>query len=635
MVRLPSYLQINQHGIYYFRSVFPKPIRLQLHKKEFRRSLRTSDRRIAVWISRLFKVKTDRLFTDIVKYHMNWEETQKLLDTIASETLAEFKDFLNVQGAYPDNYADYPERGAEEDAQYYLEMKGYPLDHPDINYTDDELENTFGLASKAAQDIIWRKNGARLSEIESIKDLAQKIITDHKLDVSGEDGELFCLKVAEMLQRLSKGRNDLIDRLQSGLSGFESSDDIQVLEDSPITHGTTRSVNKKSKSITLNELIQKFIDFKLLKNKWSPDTQKQRVNQLRYIEDILKYIKGKNRIYLNTFSAEDTDKFEKVLRMMPSDRSKFKDNSIAKLVEMYKQGKFPLKERMSDSTYNSYCEVLTGLFNYAINPRQNFIAHNYFIDMTVDVTDSTSYSPFMPQDLDLFFNTPLFSKKDFKLRFAWRYFIPIMMAYHGMRLEESSQLLVSQVRKEDGIDCFIIEEKIDELGNYITKLKTESSERKIPIHPTLHKIGFMKYINYLKRNGDEKIFPTLSNVTKAGEYKKSGASVSKFFNEDDKKHYRKSYITKCGINAVDNEKKVLYSFRHTVQHLLNNHPSNIENDKIDQLFGHSIKAIGRKHYGGYDPATMLKVVELIDYPNANLPWDTNPDYHKIKFPWEK
>ena len=129
-MRLPSYLQANSYGIYYFRAVFPESIRLQIQKREFKRSLRTSDRRLAVKISRVFKSETDKIFNQILLKKMDWVNTKKQLDRVAADILAEFKEYIFVHGACPDNIGAYPEKQAEEEAHYYLNMKQFPLDSP-------------------------------------------------------------------------------------------------------------------------------------------------------------------------------------------------------------------------------------------------------------------------------------------------------------------------------------------------------------------------------------------------------------------------------------------------------------------------------------------------------------------------
>lgn len=46
------------------------------------------------------------------------------------------------------------------------------------------------------------------------------------------------------------------------------------------------------------------------------------------------------------------------------------------------------------------------------------------------------------------------------------------------------------------------------------RLKTESSYRLVPIHAELVKCGFLAYVAELKRQGEERVFPTLGNGNK-------------------------------------------------------------------------------------------------------------------------
>ena len=58
-MRLPSYLLQNHYGIFYFRICFPKSIRLHLQKREFKKTLKTKDKKLAVSISRVIKIQFD------------------------------------------------------------------------------------------------------------------------------------------------------------------------------------------------------------------------------------------------------------------------------------------------------------------------------------------------------------------------------------------------------------------------------------------------------------------------------------------------------------------------------------------------------------------------------------------------
>ena len=209
------------------------------------------------------------------------------------------------------------------------------------------------------------------------------------------------------------------------------------------------------------------------------------------------------------------------------------------------------------------------------------------------------------------------------------------MLYNGMRLEECAQLLVKNILKKMGYGALTSRMNSMSRDEFLTTTKKrgkQTGERIVPIHRKVIDIGFLDYVKYQKDSGNIKVFSTLKNRDKSDEYKQAGSSVTAWFNEDSEKQSKTSYFTKVGI---DKKKRnvVLYSFKHSAETLLINHPDKIEHDKIDTMIGHLIKSTVRKHYGKYNEQTILEVVEKLEYPEAELPWDVNENYCEIKFPW--
>ena len=66
-----TFLQRSRHNVYYFRMVVPVALRPHINKTEIKRSLRTSDKKIALRISRLMSVYLEILF-----YKMNEENEE-------------------------------------------------------------------------------------------------------------------------------------------------------------------------------------------------------------------------------------------------------------------------------------------------------------------------------------------------------------------------------------------------------------------------------------------------------------------------------------------------------------------------------------------------------------------------------
>ena len=304
--------------------------------------------------------------------------------------------------------------------------------------------------------------------------------------------------------------------------------------------------------------------------------------------------------------------------------------TLKQVIRKSEKGDIPEDELLKPNTINTFAGHINGLFKYAL--QEGYVNGNYFNNLRAKKETKQVRTAFTNEELSKFFNTDLFTKKEFPVKWSWRYWVPIIMLYTGARVEEICQLYLDDIYDEQGVLCFHVREKKDPVTDLkVTSVKNLQSNRFIPIHPKLKKIGLVRYVEHLKKSGEERLFPTLKNRDSKGNYKKSNPPASKWFNENDKKNHKKSYIAKCGI---DDSSKVLYCFRHTVETFLINHKADLEHDKIDALMGHQSKSTGRVHYGSYDPATLLRIVKVIDYPEAELPWDTDNNYNNVKFSWQ-
>ena len=79
---------------------------------------------------------------------------------------------------------------------------------------------------------------------------------------------------------------------------------------------------------------------------------------------------------------------------------------------------------------------------------------------------------------------------DVKRKGAANYWLPYLGLYQGARLEELCQLRVEDVKTEPGTGIVYL----DIHGRDGRKVKTQSSERKVPLHPELVRLGFLNYV---------------------------------------------------------------------------------------------------------------------------------------------
>ncbi|EKN5921234.1 TPA: DUF6538 domain-containing protein [Yersinia enterocolitica] len=160
----------------------------------------------------------------------------------------------------------------------------------------------------------------------------------------------------------------------------------------------------------------------------------------------------------------------------------------------------------------------------------------------------------------------------------YHYWLPLLALYTGGRINELCQLYLSDIRmSESGVAYLDFnldtpDKVMDDETEADKSLKTPNAQRQMPIHPELIKLGFLKYVEALKADGRERLFPEL----KHHEIKGYRGYASKWFNEN--------YLGKQ-LEMPRDGKRVFHSLRHNYV----NHLDRLELSErmIAQLVGHA------------------------------------------------
>ena len=123
------------------------------------------------------------------------------------------------------------------------------------------------------------------------------------------------------------------------------------------------------------------------------------------------------------------------------------------------------------------------------------------------------YKP-KPQDIVPIFSSPVYCGSRDHLRGKRRqpgkyvfhdslYFLPILFTYLGPRRREFAGLHVNDIAKDD--DGYVIILRT----NSIRRLKTAQSQRLLPLPDELVRLGFIEYVQAIRRLGYEALFPDL------------------------------------------------------------------------------------------------------------------------------
>lgn len=171
-----------------------------------------------------------------------------------------------------------------------------------------------------------------------------------------------------------------------------------------------------------------------------------------------------------------------------------------------------------------------------------------------------------------------------------KYWIPMIAMYSGMRLDEVCQLYTDDIKEIDGVICIDVNDDKDK------KLKTASSKRIIPVHPTLVSLGFLHYVETLKVAGMERLWGNLRRREADGYSNAYGKCYQRF---------NRHFITKDPL-------KCFHSLRHSFADCLKQ--QGVQESLIAELIGHSNGSITTGRYGKrYQPKVLLEAVAMIAF----------------------
>ncbi len=178
-------------------------------------------------------------------------------------------------------------------------------------------------------------------------------------------------------------------------------------------------------------------------------------------------------------------------------------------------------------------------------------------------------------------------KSDSEPEKSW---IPVIAMYSGMRLDEICQMHLEDIKDVDGTLCF----DVNDGGQ--RKVKTSASNRIVPVHPELVKMGFLEYVEQRKSRGAVKLWENLS----PNKYGYWGKNFGKWYGLFNRKH------------VTQDPKKCFHSFRHTVADTLKQ--KGVADGIISEILGHANGSITTGRYGKrYRPGVLLEALNKLGY----------------------
>ena len=372
------------------------------------------------------------------------------------------------------------------------------------------------------------------------------------------------------------------------------SKDNQIINDSVITEPP-----KKDDSPKLSEMKDDFVGERLLSG-FSPKSTREIGST---VDDFIEIV---GDIQISQVSPKDAREFKRIIALLPKHRHqspRYSNLNIKQILELKNV------EGQKPKNINKLIYRVRIFFRWLRNNYREYVPQNYFEGLSVQSKKVTRpREGFSNEELNQIFDPAKYlgyTIRNLKRRTKLTsFFVPLIGLHTGMRLEEICQLRLKDISTAGNYDVFKVVISED------TKLKNIQSERIIPIHENLKKLGFLDYCKYLRKLKYERVFYDLEKNRDG-----YGRNMGRFFMD---------YLKKLEIYQF--QTKVFHSLRHTfITNLLQN---GVREEVVNGLDGHAQKTMSTTVYfkGGF-PADVLYEegisklnYEGMDFENLKINW---------------
>lgn len=325
-----------------------------------------------------------------------------------------------------------------------------------------------------------------------------------------------------------------------------------------------------------------FRDFALSKKNNNGTNSNTILQNQKCLETVFEII---NKQYVENINHKDCQIVSDKIHNLPRKwKEKHPDEKLLTVLERDNQ------DIISKTTVKKYLRALKEFLAFCKKRR---IITDDFSD-TIEISkrkETIEIEGFNRDELKAIFNPSFYPKKG-NIYHSYRFWIPLIALYTGMRLNEICQLYVDDVKYENKVWYFVLtDERKDQ------HLKNKQSKRNVPIHHKLIELGFIDFVKEIRAAKKSRLFYQLKYCQK-NHY---ANAMSGWFAR---------HLKDLGLK---DKNKVFHSFRHTVKPYLRD--AGISQEYQNQICGWTASDIGERVYGGRVPIKKLyQEISKLDYP---------------------
>lgn len=478
------------------------------------------------------------------------------------------------------------------------EMEGCVADEGPRNHARlEKLDKLLPLLTAYRQSVLVRNS------TDFMDGVAKQCLEDRGLDCVPTSPEFGHLKLL-----LLRAHAEAIRHYERWLEGdFTVSPTDQLLRgtdlhseraaSAPSVEGNPKQSSPAQTGTPFSVLAAKFATEMEGSQQWRGQTAKQNRLTYRLFVEVL----GDQP--LRSYSRRDVAKFYDTIRELPRTYGKSvkdKDKSISELV-----AGAPGRPTLSTTTLARHMRALSALFNWGAK-RGEFEGTNPATGFGERRKGRArdQRNAWTPSQLRTLFQSPIYtgcrsenwcnSRGNLIPRTSPRFWVPLIGAFTGMRVDEICQLYVTDIRCDQELWYFDIRNEGEQ------RTKTDASVRRVPIHDELARCGFFEYLEAVRAKKHRELFPTL---IRGGADNKPSHAFVKWFSR-----YR-ARLTDCSDVCF-------HSFRHTVKTALLQ--AGVERHIANDLLGHEHDGMDARYYKGSLLSQLKAAVDCLQYPGLDL-----------------
>ncbi len=455
--------------------------------------------------------------------------------------------------------------------QWLNEAKAGMNDTGPLNELDRQAYETMKRVAKNA-----KKNDAPLSLVESDDNLLMRFIQKYDLGIAGDSDEY---------DWLARDMKLSAHEFAKAVLAYDKSLRRYDFAEPMVSSAATASEVVKPAGMTIAEAAKAYSKERQRGKAWAAKTAIEKADHIKLLEEILGG--GTDVVAL---SAMDAKRVKETLLSYPRNRAK---NPLTRGRPLAEVLALPGVETIQVATINKYLQTYSELFAWA--KQNHHLSENYFSGLTVREAKRNKNSdrdPYTNEQIQLILQT-VFLNKDGLVTKPYQKWATLVGIYTGARLGEISQLLLTDIREQDGIPVFDMNGEGDRKS-----MKTAAGRRLVPIHHKLIEAGFLDYVQEMRTNRASKLFPDFTYDDKNG----WGRHQSRWFNN--------RLLVKLGLKT---KTRVFHSLRHTVNTRLVQ--AGVADPLVKSILGHEQDGMTYKQYfkEGFTLRQRNEAMQKLDY----------------------